>query len=177
MLSKNANGVASAATGVLSLSANWQASPMWAHYAADHDGVCIGFDTSSSFFKPQHDNLIFKVEYRDERPEVPVSKFFESGLIDALYETKDDRWRYEEEFRIVRPLQKAGIILGKDKRGFPIHLFNIPTACVSEITVGLHGSDGLCERVKTWKATNAHTKVYKAVVGKRGYSMERHPLI
>jgi hypothetical protein len=50
ILTRHANSSVSKLTGVLSLSATFEASPMWAHYAANHEGLCIGFDSANPFF-------------------------------------------------------------------------------------------------------------------------------
>ena len=176
MLTKNANKVASQATGVLSLSASWQTSPMWAHYAANHEGFCIGFDASYLFFKHRADNLVFKVEYGTERPIVPVSRVFEGGLTDAMYEEKDNRWSYEEEFRIVKPLILASRSAGDDKRGNPIKLFSLPPESVKEIIVGLHCTSDVRDRVRKWREGHPHVELYEAVISKKTYSMDRRIL-
>ncbi|MEO5913856.1 MAG: DUF2971 domain-containing protein [Luteolibacter sp.] len=63
LLSKTASYVATETSGVLSLSGTWKASPMWAHYATNHEGMCIGFDMECPIFKHHDDNLVYKVEY------------------------------------------------------------------------------------------------------------------
>ena len=45
--------------GIVSFSENWTNPLLWAHYAASHRGLCLGFDVS--------DSLLMKVKYQDER--------------------------------------------------------------------------------------------------------------
>jgi hypothetical protein len=45
--------------GILCFSDNWRSPVMWAHYAAKHYGVCLGFDVP--------DEVVRSVEYNPER--------------------------------------------------------------------------------------------------------------
>ena len=71
---------------------------MWAHYADKHKGLCLEFDGSANyefFGKAQ------SVKYRNYTPlpldEDPVKQ------IERVILTKAKHWRYEQEYRIVRP--------------------------------------------------------------------------
>ena len=176
ILMEESNRVASEDTGILSLSASWEASPMWAHYASDHEGLCIGFDCLHHYFTHRKDNLVCKIEYAKVRPIVPIESIMEMGMAVALYEFKDDRWQYEEEFRLIKPLRRASLTLGNDKRGYPIKLFRIPAEAVKEVVVGLHASQRLKDRVKSWQAKNQHVVLYQATINKSSYSIDRKPL-
>jgi hypothetical protein len=115
-----------------------------------------------------------KVEYVKERPVVPVSKFTE-GLIEAAFENKDERWSYEEEYRLIRPLQIALKTVGSDKRGFPICLFQVPAVAVKEIILGLESSEELKRQVMVWRKLHPHVQIFIARVSEKNYSLEKHP--
>ncbi|MDP1939312.1 MAG: DUF2971 domain-containing protein [Gallionella sp.] len=89
--------------GVLCLTTKPLDVLMWAHYASNHTGVCIGFDGA---FEPF--NSADEVFYSDERPQIPTLEPSRDGqkLVRAVLLTKSMHWRYESEWRCVkRPMQ------------------------------------------------------------------------
>lgn len=85
--------------------------PMWAHYANDHQGVCMSFETNlEEHLKP--DDVPLKVSYSKERPSLDIGDFESSHIggeevslenasrfVKATYLTKSMDWRYEKEWR------------------------------------------------------------------------------
>lgn len=71
---------------------------MWAHYADDHKGLAIGFDTSREFFK----NLRH-VKYSSRRPPLDfirlVSSEPDQKQMDNVFFTKSALWENEKELR------------------------------------------------------------------------------
>lgn len=92
--------------GVLSLAQNWNCPLMWSHYADQHKGICIEYDTTDlEFASPKRvdysgirdikasDLYGWKIENRvAPRDRVHESYFFR----------KARQWRYEKEWRHVR---------------------------------------------------------------------------
>lgn len=73
---------------------------MWSHYANNHKGICLGFDSTP-------EKTVFggakKVKYCEDRYEIAwLDGDREEGLIESLYR-KSDLWKYEQEWRIVYP--------------------------------------------------------------------------
>lgn len=68
---------------------------MWAHYADNHRGVCLEFDTGA-------DLLIgaYRVYYRDRFPVQRVYEDEENASLVPIF-TKSDVWAYEREYRLV----------------------------------------------------------------------------
>lgn len=72
---------------------------MWSHYASQHKGICIGFDTNifiEKCKKNNHGNPVIhslkKVIYTNQRPcERDVDMVFK----------KSNEWDYEDEYRLV----------------------------------------------------------------------------
>lgn len=89
--------------GIISFSKNWHQPLMWAHYADSHKGLALGFEVP--------DNLLFKINYVENRikPEKDVDFSMSSmeGLIQKLLRTKHKEWSYEDEYRLVRPLENC----------------------------------------------------------------------
>lgn len=84
--------------GVLSLSETNSNCLMWAHYAKNHSGICVGYDI------PEDTRGLHKVQYRQRQPMLSVHQAFseKSGkLLEMLY-TKNNHWKYEKEWRIAR---------------------------------------------------------------------------
>lgn len=119
--------------GIVSLSETHRNSLMWAHYANEHSGMCIGIDSSylqhkaDEFINIGHDTLTLKGEYHpikikydnmrfdpEEHELIPTSDFangsaFRTLLIKQL-SIKSDEWIYEKEHRSIIPFSYADII-------------------------------------------------------------------
>ncbi|SMC89246.1 DUF2971 domain-containing protein [Sporomusa malonica] len=121
--------------GILSLSEKPDNLLMWAHYSGCHEGYVIGFDSEHPYFHDKQDpkddlGHLRKVEYRETRAVTPVID--PAGV--EVFLVKSSQWAYEQEWRIVRPLQDAqGII---EAEPFSIHLFQFPGAAVREVILG-----------------------------------------
>lgn len=70
---------------------------MWSHYANEHKGICIGFDTTKSLFR-----FAWQVNYQEEFPITKRPSESVDVLLDKTMLTKADCWSYEKEWRIVR---------------------------------------------------------------------------
>ncbi len=77
----------------LSLSATCFSPVMWAHYASEENGICIGFFTDDSF------NAIEPVHYlKDVRKPVIAFEQPLATSLEFMYKSQD--WEYEEEYRL-----------------------------------------------------------------------------
>jgi len=97
--------------GVLSLTEKPDNLLMWAHYAASHQGYCIGFSSNSDFFnrkRSEHDEFyhIRKVVYDKNRPYKPIADL----TAQDTFLTKSDDWEYEQEWRMLVSLNDANEI-------------------------------------------------------------------
>ena len=120
--------------GILSLSKNPSDPLLWAHYAGGHKGLCLGFDTSKLTFPgymstgdveyvaaPRYRELFLSLleelgtfvrPWEDEHgyPDEVGDRFYTKQISaitrEALF-VKSEKWKYEEEFRIV--LGKGGL--------------------------------------------------------------------
>lgn len=88
---------------VLSFSRHWNSMQMWAHYAQNYNGVCIGFDVKDSL------KDIKEVTYTNRRyPKIvkaglsEVDPQLEKTIVDRNLYTKSKNWKYEAEYRIVK---------------------------------------------------------------------------
>jgi hypothetical protein len=89
--------------GVLSLAARWDCPLMWSHYADEHRGLCIEYDTTD-----HRCGSLFPVDYRSPG-DIKISELYdwkigksekaERLVRDAFFYTKANEWRYEREWR------------------------------------------------------------------------------
>lgn len=108
--------------GVFSLSETAEQPLMWAHYAGNHEGVCLGFEVKEGAPIWDRDHFI-RVTYSDAVPEMPQQGFIhetsfamdEEGRLAATSQfsltdetirkaigTKSTDWAYEREWRYVQ---------------------------------------------------------------------------
>ncbi|HDZ8837545.1 TPA: DUF2971 domain-containing protein [Aeromonas veronii] len=107
--------------GVISLSETPRNSLMWAHYARQHNGICIGYKRDflkhikasddlqiviNDPRKVNYDNLRFETDfhYKDNR------NIDRDSIIQHLLK-KSDEWIYEKEHRCIIPYSKANKII------------------------------------------------------------------
>jgi hypothetical protein len=109
--------------GVLCLCANWNSPLMWSHYAEQHRGLCIQYDTSTT---PA--GAIQEIDYEGTRivRTSAIRRWLVTDDPEARIEieracllTKSREWEYESEFRMLdtaglraSPLDVKGVIFG-----------------------------------------------------------------
>lgn len=115
------------ANGIISLTETPRNSLMWAHYAGQHKGMCIGYKrnliehitpnkentediTRSEPLKVNYDNLRFSSEHIFKN----INDADKFSVIDHLLK-KSDEWIYEKEHRCIVPYVAANKILITNK--------------------------------------------------------------
>lgn len=89
--------------GVLCLTTKSDDLLMWAHYASNHMGLCIGFEPSLKPFVNARE-----VQYEEDRPKVRTLELErqDEDLLKRVLCTKSPHWRYESEWRCLkRPIR------------------------------------------------------------------------
>ena len=160
--------------GVLCLSEDHTNLLMWAHYADSHRGICVGFDSSHSFFCrriARDDELrqLRKLSYSKDRPHIELVNAV--GFSDFL--TKSMDWSYEREWRMLMPLEDANVTVPGNPR--PISLFNVAPSAVTKIFIGAAASHDTIEVVKGCLANRsdaAHIAVYRMQLSEAHYRLE-----
>ena len=155
--------------GILSLTESPDNIPMWAHYAQIHTGFVLIFRTSSSFFKGDNkikfQGLLNKVKYS-------YNHMIFDSLIDlsmGSFYYKSRSWEYEQEWRMILPLQFAST-----KKDPDIYLYDISPSTISGVILGYRSDPELYERLLTLKEKNQHfssLKIYKAIPDYNEYKM------
>ena len=125
----------------LCLTKNSNNALMWSHYADEHRGYAIGFDSDSDFFKPGNYGIRYglkQVKYSSERQDVSAKQSIDDILNDAeeLFFTKSKDWEYEEEFRVLADPRQADNSSIQDANGNTLYLFEFPADVVREVIFG-----------------------------------------
>jgi len=92
-------------TGVLSLAATHISTLMWSHYARDHRGVALEFDTIKWRDQmPCMNGQFHLVSYSQHRVKLMLTRehYDRAQLFNAAILTKDLCWKNEEEWRVLR---------------------------------------------------------------------------
>jgi len=95
-----------AKTGVACFTEESENILMWSHYADNHRGFCLEFDTSYHPFKPFKTETVIKVNYADSYPSLSINDIPQKilshslSLPKTLLGTKSLHWCYENEWRI-----------------------------------------------------------------------------
>lgn len=84
-------------TGVCSLCEMDNNILMWSHYADQHRGICIGFDSSKHFFQ-----TAWPVNYQTTYPIVIRPNDSDLEILQKTILTKSSCWEYEQEWRMIR---------------------------------------------------------------------------
>lgn len=86
------------AVGILSLSRDWRNLVMWSHYARNHTGICIEFETDN-------DALLSRAEEMNYSDDVTRIEFYQTDFLTAIRQAlsrKFGDWEYEKEWRVWR---------------------------------------------------------------------------
>jgi hypothetical protein len=94
---------------------------MWAHYANQHKGICIGYDSK---LITQISTKHSWVKYAKEYPEGRVTEL--ETFVETILSTKSDYWSYENEIRILQ--REKG-------------LYTFKREAIKEVIFGLKASD------------------------------------
>jgi hypothetical protein len=111
---------------------------MWSHYADSHYGLLIGFDSEHPSFENN-----FKVKYfsQERRPKilVPDENLNESQkkeIVTSIFGVKNNSWEYENEYRILAPINTLIDSEKKDSKGNLIYKKNLYPEAISCIVYG-----------------------------------------
>lgn len=125
--------------GMLSLSTDRLSVVMWAHYADNHKGLCIGINVDhyvfSSYF-PNNWHLdhhalfkVRKIEYKDDRP--IAADCYLPEYVERAFFTKHSDWKYEKEYRILRSIDDCHFCKN-------IPLLKVPKEVIMEVILGIN---------------------------------------
>ncbi|WP_114324918.1 DUF2971 domain-containing protein [Candidatus Colwellia aromaticivorans] len=143
-----------ASVGVLCFASKKDNLLMWSHYANDHAGICIELDANAEFFNGEYTDapskifddfspdyshkdcyenigVIKPVDYTIERP-----KYIEPQELEYNTESwfvKSPEWSYEEEQRLLLPIDHAEMVETQDSTLF---FYPIEPSIIKSVIVG-----------------------------------------
>lgn len=161
--------------GVLCLSGSSRNPLMWSHYAESHRGTVLEFDDRDPTFnrrRSEEDDLGFlrRVSYSDARPHISTFSGDELFVQMALIKALD--WAYEQEQRLIWPLQLADRHLSTENG--TIHLLDVPPRAVRSITIGCKAQDAFAQKVVAALSDTGdavHIKVFQASVDDDAFTL------
>lgn len=135
---------------VFSLTEHCNSLPLWAYYADDGKGVCVGFNTLDTFFnQPITNNEIAEV-YRYhgklgqtflcdavgtvERVDYLGALKLAKVIKDRFLLVKSNDWAHESEWRLIKPVFQCNSMV--DVEGQTIFLFNVPYSAIDSLCLG-----------------------------------------
>lgn len=156
--------------GILSLSEKCIDLLMWAHYGDHHRGFVIEFDCTNEFFTRAHARgamgQIMKVLYSKQRPAIIAfdpsvgREVYLQRLIRDLLLTKGIDWSYENEWRMILPLDDMNTyphrIVGR------FHLFDVPHTAITAVIIGARATDETKSGIRA--ALSAASELHHVVV-------------
>jgi hypothetical protein len=157
---KNSQQVHRQSIGVTCFATNVRNLLMWSHYAGQHRGICLVFDTSLDFHTLAH---AVRVDYLVDYPLINWIDGFEEQIMPMLLR-KHPCWSYEGERRIILP-EQAGKYLPFRPQALSSVILG---ACATDRTAGLIGellrkrADAGMPAVATYRAA-LHARQYRLV--------------
>ena len=161
--------------GILSLSKNPKSILMWSHYAVEHKGFVVGFNSGDEFFshhagEPEDIGMLLHVDYDNNRPSINVQRINGSEPIPDIFFTKNTEWDYEQEWRIIRFLKDA-----REIRSENVHLFQVPPTAIREIIIGSKTESQTVANLNSAFNQNpnlSHISFFKAALSHAKYEMD-----
>ena len=118
--------------GLLCLSLRSNSLPMGAHYANNAAGFAVQFRDLDSVFSGDESGVLFQpIAVRYEREKSGVT--FGPQSHQSLFFAKFQDWEYEQEIRIVLPLDACR---RESLPGRTLYLYDIPRHCVARVILG-----------------------------------------
>jgi tetratricopeptide (TPR) repeat protein len=190
-------------TGVVCLTEHPDNLLMWAHYAQNHEGFVVGFDTTHAFFadRPAGSGLR-RVKYQLERPALPrsmveehlkhqprinphgfVNVFVSRGEYAPLVGDDDYRlvksreWEYEGEWRLVLPVTPPYRRLHASG-AMPVYLVPFPMRAVRTVILGCRSFSALYPQISQIiedQSAYAGVEIVSASRAARTFQLELEP--
>lgn len=172
-----------ASIGVLALSMEAANPRLWALYAEEARGFCVGFRTSASMFVARGDpefQATWTVQYHESPPRMPVRPGARIPNRDALpymLRAKSLAWADEREVRVVRSLARGDLDdRFTDGNGFPVRRLRFAPDDVVEIVFGARSSTWTCQLVARDCEMNGMRPIFlRAWIPQGSYRLELEP--
>jgi hypothetical protein len=91
------------ALGIGSFSETWDNELMWAHYAGDFTGICVGYSVTKLLAGLPDDHGLARIAYGDRPYFLGLGALRQEHRARAILSTKNLKWSYEREWRLFAP--------------------------------------------------------------------------
>ena len=136
---------------------------MWSHYADNHKGFCIGFDSTKLFASLGGKGMGGAVKYSENYPAVSPLDTTQKKLVDQL-NTKASFWNYELEYRVIRIAESTRIVI-------------VPDDAIVEVILGASIDPAhKAEIIMITEKRYPHTKIFQAQLKKDRFGLDLIPL-
>jgi hypothetical protein len=175
--------------GILSLSEVPDNLLMWAHYASEHRGIVVGFDSMHPFFNRRLHaqdiaRQVRRVVYTPSRPKRPI--MYDPGESEYLFTEAFERdfflaksldWAYEREWRMILPSSEASQVIRKETQ--EVLLYDFPADAVIEVILGCRASCETEEEVRRHISdpVYSHVAIRKAQLHSEEFRLTLEPAI
>lgn len=150
--------------GFISFSDNWRSPLMWAHYASNHTGVCLGIDVK---VETPHEIQYLPARSISDIDFTEFDRASDEDLFRQIATTKFDQWSYEREWRIFKKLDFDA----KDVRLNAFFQKFSPDFELREIILGTRCTKTWQEMQKIVNATTAPVEIKKTRPAFRSFDM------
>jgi hypothetical protein len=141
--------------GILSLTTRYNNPVMWASYANDHKGMCLGFETSDDMFHSANPVIYLS----KARKYVPNAHAWNA---EAFVLTKTREWEHEDEWRVIAAVAR---------RLYPFKAENL-----KRVIFGTKTSNRDREKVLHWiEQGPSRPHLYRAVLNERSRALDILP--
>ena len=127
---------------------------MWSHYAQNHEGFVIGFDSDHEYFNYGVEPVV----YSDKRPFLDPTQPNQDA---SIFYTKSNDWSYEKEIRKIQNFIEPVVLENGnsfisypeevpskyDPRLSEIKLFEFPKESISSVVLGWKSTEELKSRI------------------------------
>ncbi len=165
--------------GVLCVSKHSNHPLMWSHYADAHSGLMLELDASHACFNKRRsevDELGFlrPVQYADKRPKLDMSAVNDERGFEVFALTKSSHWAYEDEQRLIWPLELCEIAANGKTR-----LFEVPPSAVHSVTLGCKATqetESELLRLVSRDKERRHIRIQRAKLHETDFALVYEPL-
>lgn len=93
--------------GICSLSDTFENELMWAHYAENSSGICVGYRPRALIQGLSDDSRLVRLGYGSEPPEIGIKDGYGEEAARKILSHKKANWAYEREWRVLGPIGRA----------------------------------------------------------------------
>lgn len=159
---------------VFCTSTRWDSIPMWAYYANNHKGICVGFDLKKIYYSEKV-GMGGNITY-DEYPIIKPSDSPHNVRIKQTY-YKAKEWSHEEEYRLMTvnmPKHLPNLVKNEHGDFIGIKILS-DDSWYKEILLGVSMSSDDIKEVAELAKDKIHkeTKIYQMTKGRFEFKLEK----